>query len=190
MASEHRKCIKYASRNLVPVHLDHVLEFGVCTGSSMKIIRAELDRNNYQHEVFGFDSFVGLPEAWEGTGLEKGYFSTKGNIPDIDRVKFFKGWFTETIPEYLKIAKPIALLHIDCDLYSSTLDVLYGVQDFIVKDTIIVFDDWFYNRDPKCNDSNQKAFYEWVDDYKCNYRFIDFPGSGDPTVGRKVLEVI
>lgn len=190
MVSEHRKCIEYVARNLVPAHLNHVLEFGVCTGSSMKIIKRELNKKHKKYEVFGFDSFVGLPEDWPGTGLKKGYFSTQGNIPDIKDVKFFKGWFKDTIPEYLKIAKDIALLHVDCDLYSSTIDVLYGIQAYIVPGTIIVFDDWFYERDPKNNDSNQKAFYEWIDDCKKKYKFIDFPGSDNPTIGKKVLEVL
>jgi hypothetical protein len=184
-----RECIRYAVRNLTPVHFDHVLEFGVCRGASIKIIKEELDRKKEKYNIFGFDSFIGLPEDWVGTGLKKGYFSTDGKIPNIDGIKFFKGWFKDTIPEYLKIAKDIALLHVDCDVYSSTIDVLYGVQDFVVEGTIIVFDDWFYNHDPKYNDGNQKAFYEWIKDFKRDYRFIDFPGHGNPGVEHKILEV-
>ena len=184
-----RECIRYAAKHLTPAHLNHVLEFGVCKGASIKIIKEELGRKKDKHAVFGFDSFVGLPEDWVGTGLKKGHFSTNGKVPNIGGIKFFKGWFKDTIPEYLKIAKDIALLHVDCDIYSSTLDVLYGVQDFIVEGTIVVFDDWFYNHDPKYNDGNQKAFYKWVKEFDKDYKFLDFPGHGDVGVEHKILQI-
>ena len=61
-----RECIRYAARKLMLAHLDHILEFGVCKGASIKIIKGELSRKKDKHDVFGFDSFVGLPEDWVG----------------------------------------------------------------------------------------------------------------------------
>ena len=72
----------------------------------------------------------------------------------------------------MKIAKPIALLHVDCDLYSSTKDVLYSLNDYIKENTIIVFDEWYYNNNPKYNDHEQKCFYEWVKDFNREFEFI------------------
>jgi hypothetical protein len=146
----------------------HVLEFGVYSGNTVTQLK-NLLKNEY--EIFGFDSFEGLPEDWVGTSLTKGFFNLKGQIPSIDGVTFFKGWFVDTILEYKKIAKPIALLHIDCDLYSSTIDVLYGLKEFIVPGTVIVFDEWYYNfNDVEENRQHeQKAFYEWVKDFNINY---------------------
>ena len=146
----------------------HVLEFGVYSGNTVTQLK-NLLKNEY--EIFGFDSFEGLPEDWVGTPLTIGFFNLNGQTPSIDGVTFFKGWFVDTIPEYKKIAKPIALLHIDCDLYSSTIDVLYGLKEFIVPGTVIVFDEWYYNfNDVEENRQHeQKAFYEWVKDFNINY---------------------
>lgn len=184
--------IEYASRYLVPDNLPHVLEFGVFKGKSMRIIKKELQNKN--HEVFGFDSFTGLPEDWITPDgyvlLSRGAFSTKGAPPDIPGVVWFSGWFEDTLPQYLKIAKDIALLHIDCDLYKPAKEVLYALNKFIVPGTIIAIDDWFYERNPEYNDTTQKAFYEWADDFGRLFVFCDFPGSDDPKYGQKIVEVI
>jgi hypothetical protein len=146
----------------------HVLEFGVNSGGTIKQLRNSLSD---KYELFGFDSFEGLPEDWVGTWAKKGDMSTKGIIPNIDGVTFYKGWFTDTIPQYKQVAKTIALLHVDCDLYSSTIDVLYGLKDYIVSGTIIVFDEWYYNHnDTEQNRQHeQKAFFEWVSEFNIKY---------------------
>lgn len=146
----------------------HVLEFGVHSGKTISQLRNSL---NSQYELFGFDSFEGLPEDWTGTWAKKGDMSTNGVIPNIERVTFYKGWFVDTIPEYKKIAQPIALLHVDCDLYSSTIDVLYGLKDFIKSGTVIVFDEWYYNHKDieQYRDHEQKAFKEWVNEFNIQY---------------------
>lgn len=161
---------------LIKTEYKHVLEFGVFKGETISIIRNNLDCT---YNVFGFDSFEGLPEDWvtpdnnvAGDGLcVKSFFSTNGEIPNIPNVKFYKGWFEDTIPEYLKLAEPIALLHIDCDLYSSTKTVLYNLNQYIVEGTLIVFDEWVYNRE-EYNDHEQKCFYEWVNDFNREYVLI------------------
>lgn len=161
---------------LINNDLKHILEFGVYKGNSIHKIRNLTDLS---FKVFGFDSFEGLPENWissnnqiAGNGVcKKGFFSTNGEIPNIKNIKFFKGLFEETIPEYLKESKPIAFLHIDCDLYSSTKTVLYKLNNIIVKDTIIVFDEWVYNPQ-RYKDHEQKCFYEWVKDNNRQFELI------------------
>lgn len=169
----------------------HVLEFGVCRGETIRVIRSTLDDS---FEVFGFDSFEGLPEPWKDKDdklvVPPGYFSTNGVIPNVAGVKFYKGWFTDTLQDYLKIAKPIALLHIDSDLYSSAKEVLCALNDQIVAGTVIVFDEWFYNHDPKFNDHEEKAFNEWVAEFdrECEVvSFVDRTPSGEE---RKIIMVL
>jgi len=186
--------IDYAAKKLVPANLDHVLEFGVYKGTSLRIIKKALKRHSTKHDVFGFDSFEGLQEDWitiDGDVLVKqGHFSTRGRVPDILGVKWFVGWFEDTIPEYLKIAKPIALLHVDCDLYKPAREIFYGLQNFIVQGTVIAMDDWFYERDPRYNDTVQKAFYEWAEEYERAFSVHKFPGYEDSTCGQRVVEVL
>jgi hypothetical protein len=153
---------------LINKNLKHVLEFGVYQCTSIRKIRNILDDS---FQVFGFDSFEGLPEDWEGTICKKGFFNKNGEVPVIEGIKFYAGWFDDTIHEYIKIAEPIGLLHVDCDLYSSTVTVLENLRPYIVKDTIIVFDEWLYTKEDgrKGNLHEQRAFLEWVKKYDIRY---------------------
>jgi len=177
--------VQYAA-TLINPEFKHVLEFGVYQGYTVGLIREALDES---YKVFGFDSFEGLPEDWENTICIKGYFSTGGVIPNIDGVKFFKGWFEDTIPQYLEEADTIGLLHVDCDLYSSTKTIFDNLHPYIQKGTIIVFDEWCYNADPKYNDHEQKAFYEYVDDYNVKFKFVDFYDQQNPTE-RRIVKIL
>jgi hypothetical protein len=69
-------------------------EFGVSSGGTLRLLRNILPKN---HKIYGFDSFLGLPEDWDNTPQKKGAFSTNGVIPDIEDVKFYAGWFDKTI---------------------------------------------------------------------------------------------
>lgn len=153
-----------------------ILEFGVFSGNTISLIRDKVKGLGY--EIYGFDSFEGLPEDWTNEitlekALPKGHFSTNGNIPNVEGVTLIKGWFENTIPEFIKQSKDIALLHVDCDLYSSTKTVLYSLNDFIKPGTIIVFDEWIYCFRQDYNDHEQKCFYEWVKDFGREYELID-----------------
>jgi hypothetical protein len=169
----------------------HVLEFGVCRGGTIRTIRQELDDSFL---VFGFDSFQGLPEAWVDKHgkvvVPPEYFSTNGVIPDVHGVKFYAGWFSDTLKDYIKIAQPIALLHIDSDLYSSAKEVLVALNDHIVPGTIIVFDEWFYRHDARYDDHEQKAYNEWISEFdrRCEIvAFVDKTTSGEE---RKIMRVV
>jgi|TARA_R110000803_G_C11986865_1_gene321437 hypothetical protein len=148
----------------------HVLEFGVYSGGTLKQLRKELPP---KFQTFGFDSWEGLPEDWVGTRHKKG--GLYSNMPHIENTKLYKGWFTDTIPKYKEIAEPITLLHCDADLYSSTITILYELNEYIVPETVIVFDEWYYNhKDVEENRQHeQKAFYEWVSDMGREYILYD-----------------
>ena len=166
-----------------PTGKPHILEFGVAGGRSLKTITKTAGDS---YEYYGFDSFTGLPEDWVVTKdnsnemvAKKENFDYKGEIPNIPNVKFFKGFFDKTLPDYLKIAKNIAFLHMDADLYSSTKEVLFAINDFIVPGTVIVFDEWVYNHNKYYDDHEAKAFFEWIDEKNREYKFYDFLGSKD-----------
>lgn len=175
----------------------HVLEFGVASGDTLTTITNILPlASNKKYEIFGFDSFEGLPEDWVGTTLKKGFFNLGGKIPprvkeiiETKGVKIYPGWFENTLPEYLKIAKDIALLHVDCDLYSSTKTVLYGLKDYIKPGTMIVFDEWFYNHEDKEENRQheQKCFFEWVKDF--NVKFEYYPPLEPERQAIKIIKI-
>lgn len=100
------------------------LEFGVFKGESFRFFVDSFRSANSR--FFGFDTFEGLPEDW-GHRV-KGTFTTQGKPPQIDdeRAVFVKGLFQETLP-YTDLPSGDGrqvILHLDADLYSSTLFVL------------------------------------------------------------------
>jgi len=179
--------------NSVNPELEHYLEFGVWKGESLIDIKNNALKN---HKVYGFDSFIGLPEDWIDINseivAEKRHFDLDSNIPNIEGVVFFEGFFEETIPKYKKEAESICFLHVDCDLYSSTKIVLNELEEYIVPNTIIVFDEWCYNHDKNYNDGEQKAFFEWAQEYNREYEFLNFlpdtDSSGD--VEQKTVRIL
>lgn len=157
--------LEYVLHNYSIAEDDLMLEFGVYNGSS--ITRTG---NRYPNRVvYGFDSFIGLPETWK-IWYKPGSFTVNGILPTVPRnVQLIKGWFNETIAPFVKRIKSsfrnnkiikIGLLHVDCDLYSSTRTVFTELDEYIVPGTIIVFDELIgYN---EYEDGEMKAFYELV----------------------------
>jgi len=136
-------------------------EFGVWSGSSITRI-AHCVPSNYQ--VFGFDSFEGLPEKWR-EGYDAGTFDTGGSLPPVpDNVTLIKGWFDQTLPQFCKTHGncKVGLLHVDCDIYSSTKTVLEELTkaDMLVDGTVVVFDELFNYAGYE--DHEAKALYEWT----------------------------
>jgi hypothetical protein len=119
------------------------LEFGVYQGASMRWWSRAL--RNPASRLHGFDSFEGLPEAFDDAGgkYTRGWFSTGGQIPQIDdpRVTFFKGWFNETLPGYTLPDHDVLFITIDADLYSSTIYVLRGLRAHIKRGVYLYMDD-------------------------------------------------
>ncbi|MCX6232066.1 MAG: hypothetical protein NTZ33_11035 [Bacteroidetes bacterium] len=118
------------------------LEFGVCHGESIKWWVA--NNQNKENSFYGFDTFEGLPENW-GT-FKKG--DMNANIPVIDdeRVSFFKGLFQDTLPDFIA-SQPMhnskrKIIHLDADLFSSTLYALTSLAPFLKKGDILIFDEF------------------------------------------------
>jgi hypothetical protein len=130
------------------------IEFGVFSGATLQIIR-----DNFSGDVYGFDSFDGLPETWRA-GFEEGHFRTN-IIPEINGAKLIIGLFQDTLLEFLKeIKNPISVIHMDADLYSSTIYCLNLVVPYLADKSIIIFDEW-HNYDG-CEEHEQRAFNEWL----------------------------
>ncbi|WP_459922182.1 TylF/MycF/NovP-related O-methyltransferase [Desulfatiferula olefinivorans] len=149
------------------------LEFGVFKGETLRFI-AERTKQT----VYGFDSFRGLPEDWEQL-MPKGAFYTFGKVPETDQgnIRFVKGWFAETLPAFTeKHKKACAFIHIDCDLYSSTRDVLDSLKRFIVPGTVLVFDE-LYNF-PGWQRHEYKALMEFVQDSAMGCDYLGYVGPG------------
>jgi predicted O-methyltransferase YrrM len=133
-----------------------VLEFGVAGGHSIR----ELASVFPDRHIHGFDSFEGLPEAWRPE-FPEGIF--KCDVPHVpDNVTLHQGLFNETLPSFLEANPgPIAFLHLDADLYSSTAYVLELVEDRLIDGSIVIFDELHYWYD-NYKEHEYKAFDEFI----------------------------
>lgn len=118
------------------------LEFGVAGGESL---RWWVENNKHPSSRFiGFDSFEGLPENFGF--LQKGAFSTASKLPAIDdsRCDLIVGLFQNTLGDFLKTFSFTrkTVIHLDADLYSSTLFVLALLAPKLKKDDILIFDEF------------------------------------------------
>jgi len=145
------------------------LEFGVREGGSF---RWWVAGNAHPDTRFvGFDTFEGLPEAWGH--LPKGTYSAGGQVPQIDdeRCSFEVGLFQETLPGFMD-RTPLdrrKLVHIDADLYSSTLFVLTSLARRLRPGDIVLFDEMGSLRFPH---HEFRAFEDYVSAYGAGFRVL------------------
>jgi hypothetical protein len=167
------KALNYVFENELVQTNGMWLEFGVYSGGSINRIA------RYNHgDVYGFDSFEGLPEAWIGRveswggTYGKGTFSLGGSLPSVsNNVKLFKGWFKDSLPKFLADHPgPIAFIHVDSDIYSSARDIFALLKDRICDGCIIVFDELIgYS----CFEEHEwKAWWEFVEDNNISFEWI------------------
>lgn len=154
------------------------LEFGVYTGIATRYWSQGLA--NPDSVLHGFDSFIGLPD--QAGPWEEGQFDLGGSIPKIDdaRVRFFKGWFDETLPTYEAPPHDRLVLNMDADLYSSTACVFKHVGPLVRPGTLIYFDEMNHV------EHEPKAFDEFVRESGRRFR----PVAADRTLAFVAFECV
>lgn len=165
------------------------LEFGVFKGNSiLEYYSAYLD-NNISPFFFGFDAFKGLPEEKldPHTPWKTGDFDLDGiinpNLLNKEGLVIIPGWFDETLNSKTKDkfdGKKVGLVHIDCDTYTSTLQVLEFLvsHNLLVDGTILVYDDWGAWKQACLTKENEydiaegRAHKEIAEKYNLNFEFV------------------
>ena len=78
------------------------------------------------------------------------------------------GWFKDTVPRFFQSFKRQnrLVLHLDADLYSSTLLVMFFAAPFARPDDIIIFDELgdYMNK--------FRAFYDFTRSYPLSFRLL------------------
>lgn len=169
------------------------LEFGVFCGRSIE----QLSRK-CPHDIFGFDSFEGLPEEWDSNN-PKACFSLNGQIPAgyiigenhsmfnrnlpnniapwPENVKLVQGYFDSVLPKFLeKYEGDVALVHIDSDIYSSAKTVFDNLKGRIKLGTLIIFDELLDYNDYRKHEI--KAFAEFLLDTGLDYEPLLYQNLG------------
>ena len=142
------------------------LEFGVSKGVSLSwwVNRIKDSRARFM----GFDTFCGLPEDWGK--FKKGDMDNEGFPPILrdDRCTFYKGMFQDTLIPFLDthLIGSRKVIHMDADLYSSTLFVLTTITPYIREGDIIFFDEFAVPM------HEFKAFTEWTKSFYIGYEVI------------------
>ena len=155
------------------------VEFGVWQGTTARILLEHLPEANRLHL---FDSFDGLPENWK-KGFPKGKFALpEGERPVFtdDRAKVVEGYFEETLPMWTQSNHdPLALIFIDCDLYSSTTTIFSNIYHLIAPGTVIVFDEYYV---PALDQDEMTAFLEYAHGHKVAYDYLATAQNGSVSV--------
>lgn len=156
-----------------------VLEFGVRHGVSTRLLAAHLDG-----ELHAFDSFVGLPESWQGRAA--GAFSTAGELPEVPaNVTLHVGAFETRLPPFVaQLRQAPRLIHIDSDLYSSAVAVLRALAPWIVPGVILAFDELLGNA--SWRDDEFRAFRE----LSAAFSWTSRPLSVSWITGQAVFEIV
>ncbi len=145
-----------------------ICEFGVASGRTINWIA----KHAGHRRIHGFDSFEGLPEDWR-TGFSEGSFKRIEPPRHAANVDLHIGRFEVTLPPFrAEYSGPLAFLHVDCDLYSSTKTILSHLADRIVPGTIIVFDE--YLNYPGWENGEHGAWKEHCAAHGTTYEYLGF----------------
>lgn len=162
-----------------------LVETGSWRGGTTIFMRALLKAHGVtDRKVWVADSFEGLPipkdedDGWdlsEVDFLKVSLEQVKSNFEKFDlldeQVEFLKGWFCDSLPN-APIEK-IAILRLDGDLYSSTMDSLENLYHKVSPGGYVIVDD--YHSWPAC----RKAVTDFRDKnaIKSEIKTIDWTGA-------------
>ncbi|GGW21729.1 hypothetical protein GCM10011452_03470 [Gemmobacter lanyuensis] len=154
-----RRAVETVLEQAIPGDL---IECGVWRGGSAMMMAGILAaRRINDRSVWLADSFEGLPvmdgdldcsgfvEPLNNAGLAVSENTVRASFEEIglmsDRIRFLPGWFCDTLP-HAPIDR-IALLRLDGDHYSSTMDALTALYDKVSPGGVIIIDDYAL---PRC----------------------------------------
>lgn len=165
-----------------------VIEFGTMTGRTATVLAAAMAAFRHGGQLHLFDGFAGMPKAtsehdqasfhvkagvWsEGTleGVSPIALRTKCRryLAD-DQIHIHAGWFRDTVPG-LPSDSRFGLIHVDCDLYQSTVDALDPLfsSGMVSEGAALLFDDWNCNRSSK-QLGERRAWKELTAKYGVDY---------------------
>jgi hypothetical protein len=150
-----RDAFQYVAFNGIP---GDYAEFGCYGAVTFRLAWAASQLHGISPHFWGYDSFEGLPasddprdehpmwregellmsesdfhRACEEFGMPANAFTT------------VVGWYSDTLTPLGPSANPttVAFGYIDCDMYSSTIDVLRFLEPRIDTGSLLAFDDWF-----------------------------------------------
>jgi len=181
-------------------------EFGIFKGYAFWYAQQVAVKKGFDKmHFYGFDSFEGLPEIetedkTSGDVFYQGQYAcsydevvknldSKG--VDWNKTTLVKGYFGDTLTQdnsQLNDLEKISVALIDCDLYSSTREVLEYIQPRLIKTAVLIFDDWdCFDKDD--DRGQRRAFREFLaqqDHFKAK-KFISYGNYGQSFIVTNAL---
>ena len=132
------------------------MEAGVWRGGTTILMRAILHLySDKQRKVWVADSFEGCPRPreeaergdrhWQNPFIAVNLETVQENFRRYglldDQVCFLRGWFCDTLPN--APVERLAVLRVDGDMYSSTMDVLRAMYHRISPGGYVIIDDYY-----------------------------------------------
>lgn len=156
----YKRISLFAAVQAVSLPGDYV-QLGVYKGRCARFLANLMPRSR---KLYLLDSFEGLPEDWIGSWKKGAFALSQEQRPAFRQpnVEVVPGWFSETVPVLAgRLTQPVALIHADADLYSSTLEALEGLNEHIVPGTVIVFDEYMIRAGDEMADDEHRALVDW-----------------------------
>ncbi len=184
-----------------------LVEFGTMTGYTARAIARAMLAVEAQYGLPArrldlMDSFLGLPQPtarpdvdsphvrlghWAAGGCKvldrEELAASMAEILPAERCRIVPGWFGETV-ETLASETRYGFIHVDCDLYQSTIDALDPLfrRGQIAAGAVICFDDWMCNR-ASDEFGERRAFRELAE----RYRIAFFPWGSYAWSGARLI---
>ena len=157
-----------------------IVECGVGAGHSLISLSFLNINSPKKRRIWGFDSFEGLPTPHQEDISSPTSIAKKGMFSEVceatvlnnlravsfnehnmnNQVTLVKGWFSDTLPKY---KGSIALLHLDADLYDSTMCALKNLWPKVSVGGIAAFDQY---QEEKVWPGEKKAIDEYFSLHK------------------------
>lgn len=155
-----------------------IVECGVGKAKSFQMLAILMNHYRRPESLWGFDSFEGYPEPtaedasvrnrqkgeWNflDDHLVKGVLRHAGMESDfLSRVKLVKGFVEDTLPKTVDQIGPIALLHLDINLYSGYKTCLEKLFPKVAKGGAVLFDEYMNRNDAEVCPGAKKAIDEY-----------------------------
>jgi len=168
-------------------------EFGCCNAVTFRLAHQASRRNLSAPHLWAFDSFQGLPQTpkdeehprWiPGTmAMPRGAFISTLDYQGVPRTDYtiVEGFYSDTLteknPSAANYCRDIAIAYVDCDMYSSTVDVLKFLKPRLKHGMIIALDDYYCWW--KGGISGERlAFLEFEREVRDHFNFLPLYGFG------------
>lgn len=167
------------------------LEFGSHSGVTFGMAYHEAKQHQHGARLWAFDSFQGLPDQQESkdehpkwqegrlhTSLERFHKICRRKGVPRQAYEVVPGFYEDSLKKFGPNDAPanVALAYIDCDLYSSTKEVLAFLEPRLKHGMIIAFDDYYCWSETQAS-GERRAMLEMLGDHP-KWRLVPYHAFG------------